>query len=248
MRLVRRPGVSVDIFRRRAEPLALSSAPPPGRYDGTNRFSGHRNRSSADRRTRETQSNMSEHSDRKTDDTAKLPPPTRAQRLAAAGFLGAFGLTILTVLLTGLKVGAPATRHLCSPRRSSRARARPHRPGRARGVDAAPPAAPTPTVDEPKTSEDARARTPDAIATPRSAKRRGETLGSAVERRALTAASSSARPRLGYGREDRRSPVAHRRTAPSHARLQCMSSLARCTRSTSTGSSARESPRSRRCT
>lgn len=37
----------------------------------------------------------------------QLPRPTRAQRLAAAGFLGAFGLTIVTVLLTGLLVGAP---------------------------------------------------------------------------------------------------------------------------------------------
>ncbi len=58
---------------------------------------------------------MSEHSDRKGLDTAKPPPPTRGQRLAAAGFLGAFGLTILTLLLTGLKVGAPATRHLLQP-------------------------------------------------------------------------------------------------------------------------------------
>ena len=30
--------------------------------------------------------------------------PSRAQRIVAAGFLGAFGLTILTVLLTGLAV------------------------------------------------------------------------------------------------------------------------------------------------
>jgi hypothetical protein len=36
--------------------------------------------------------------------------PTRAQRLIAFGFLGAFGLTILTVLLTGLWVRAPHAR------------------------------------------------------------------------------------------------------------------------------------------
>lgn len=33
--------------------------------------------------------------------------PTRGQRLVAFGFLGAFGLTILTVLLTGLWVRSP---------------------------------------------------------------------------------------------------------------------------------------------
>jgi hypothetical protein len=38
------------------------------------------------------------------------PRPTRAQRIVAAGFLGAFGLTILTVLLTGLWVRAPRSR------------------------------------------------------------------------------------------------------------------------------------------
>jgi hypothetical protein len=32
--------------------------------------------------------------------------PSRAQRLAVAGFLAAFGLTMLTVLLTGLAVKA----------------------------------------------------------------------------------------------------------------------------------------------
>jgi hypothetical protein len=93
---------------------------------------------------------MSEHSDRKANDTAKLPPPTRAQRLAAAGFLGAFGLTILTVLLTGLKVGAPAARHLLQPAPVVAGSSAP-----APAEATAAPAAPTPTVDEPKTSEDA---------------------------------------------------------------------------------------------
>jgi hypothetical protein len=38
------------------------------------------------------------------------PRPTRAQRIVAAAFLGAFGLTMLTVLLTGLAVRAPRSR------------------------------------------------------------------------------------------------------------------------------------------
>ena len=97
---------------------------------------------------------MSEHSDRKADDTAKLPPPTRAQRLAAAGFLGAFGLTILTVLLTGLKVGAPATRHLLQPAPVVAGSSAPA-PAEASSAASPAPAAPTPTLDEPKTSEDA---------------------------------------------------------------------------------------------
>src|SRR5262252_3059461 len=58
---------------------------------------------------------MSEQSNRKGLDEAKPPPPTRAQRIAAFGFLGAFGLTILTVLLTGLSVGAPSARHVLQP-------------------------------------------------------------------------------------------------------------------------------------
>jgi len=113
---------------------------------------------SAGRRARGTQSNMSEHSDRKANDTAKPPPPTRGQRLAAAGFLGAFGLTILTVLLTGLKVGAPAVRHVLQPApvvAGSSAPA-PVEASSAASTAAPPaPAAPSPTVDEPKTSEDA---------------------------------------------------------------------------------------------
>src|SRR5688572_2923528 len=41
---------------------------------------------------------------------AQRPRPTRAQRIVAAAFLGAFGLTMLTVLLTGLWVRAPRER------------------------------------------------------------------------------------------------------------------------------------------
>ena len=37
-------------------------------------------------------------------------PPTLWQRLSAYAFLGAFGLTILTVILTGLAVRSPAAR------------------------------------------------------------------------------------------------------------------------------------------
>lgn len=40
------------------------------------------------------------------------PPVTRGQRIAAFSFLGAFGLTILTVILTGLAVRSPAVRRL----------------------------------------------------------------------------------------------------------------------------------------
>jgi hypothetical protein len=46
---------------------------------------------------------MTSHDDKRT-------RPTRAQRLVAFGFLGAFGLTILTVLLTGLWVRSPSAR------------------------------------------------------------------------------------------------------------------------------------------
>jgi hypothetical protein len=46
---------------------------------------------------------------------ADRPRPTRAQRIVAAGFLGAFGLTIITVLLTGLAVRAPHLRARSEP-------------------------------------------------------------------------------------------------------------------------------------
>ena len=115
-----------------------------------------------------TQSNMSEQSDRKTDETAKLPPPTRAQRLAAAGFLGAFGLTILTVLLTGLKVGAPAARRVFQPAPVTAASSAPAPADTGSAAPAAaPPApaalsptalsptAPSSSTGDPKTSDDA---------------------------------------------------------------------------------------------
>jgi hypothetical protein len=38
------------------------------------------------------------------------PKPTRAQRIVAFTFLGAFGLTMLTVVLTGLAVRSPSAR------------------------------------------------------------------------------------------------------------------------------------------
>jgi len=101
---------------------------------------------------------MSEQPTQKDLDEAKPPPPTRAQRLAAFGFLGAFGLTILTVLLTGLSVGAPSARHVLQP-------APPGADGRSpsprteapSGSSAAPsaPAAPPPSVRESSTSENA---------------------------------------------------------------------------------------------
>ena len=51
---------------------------------------------------------MTSHDDKRT-------RPTRAQRLVAFGFLGAFGLTLLTVLLTGLWVRSPNARRAEPP-------------------------------------------------------------------------------------------------------------------------------------
>src|SRR5262252_5417629 len=80
----------------------------------------------------QTRRNVSRSDETKID--ANQPPrPTRAQRLVAWGFLAAFGLTIITVLLTGLKVGAP------------------HGP---RGSEQTPPAAPTPATVAPSSAED----------------------------------------------------------------------------------------------
>jgi hypothetical protein len=42
--------------------------------------------------------------------TPQRPKPTRAQRVVAFTFLGAFGLTMLTVVLTGLYVRSPSAR------------------------------------------------------------------------------------------------------------------------------------------
>jgi hypothetical protein len=98
---------------------------------------------------------MSEHSDRNADETAKPPPPTRGQRLAAAGFLGAFGLTILTVLLTGLKVGAPAARHVLQPAPVTAGSSAPAPAATSSTAPAAAPAAPSPTTGDPKASDDA---------------------------------------------------------------------------------------------
>jgi hypothetical protein len=41
---------------------------------------------------------------------AERPKPTRAQRVVAFAFLGAFGLTMLTVVMTGLSVRSPSSR------------------------------------------------------------------------------------------------------------------------------------------
>jgi hypothetical protein len=105
------------------------------------------------------QSNMSEQSTPTGADKDNLPPPTRGQRLAAFGFLGAFGLTILTVLLTGLSVGAPSTRHLLQPGSpaaetnvpSAKPTVSPASPRLGSAASAAPP----PNVGEPHTDENA---------------------------------------------------------------------------------------------
>lgn len=49
----------------------------------------------------------------RTPDSKNSPsaaPPTRWQRISAFAFLGAFGLTVLTVILTGLEVRSPGSR------------------------------------------------------------------------------------------------------------------------------------------
>jgi len=63
--------------------------------------------------------------------------PTRGQRIVAAGFLGAFALTILTVLLTGLWVRSPGAHRGSGPP-----------PAAADQAPPAPAVAPTP---EPRT-------------------------------------------------------------------------------------------------
>ena len=50
--------------------------------------------------------------------SAARPAPRRASRIVAAGFLGAFGLTVLTVLLTGLWVRAPRSHTAAAPESS----------------------------------------------------------------------------------------------------------------------------------
>jgi hypothetical protein len=48
--------------------------------------------------------------DNVSSDAAPRPRPTLAQRIVAFAFLGAFGLTMLTVVLTGLYVRSPSAR------------------------------------------------------------------------------------------------------------------------------------------
>jgi hypothetical protein len=109
----------------------------------------------------------------------KTLPPTRAQRLAAFGFLGAFGLTILTVLLTGLRVGVPAARHVLQPVpqavESGAPSKEPRAPwGTSRAAPPVPATAP-PSVDEQRKNEDAAgadsARDPHDDATRKSSRR-----------------------------------------------------------------------------
>jgi hypothetical protein len=53
-------------------------------------------------------------------------PPTLWQRISAYGFLGAFGLTIVTVILTGLEVRSPSARRAPDTQRVTLAAAEPH--------------------------------------------------------------------------------------------------------------------------
>lgn len=52
--------------------------------------------------------------------------PTPAQRISAYAFLGAFGLTILTVIFTGLEVRSPSARRGADVQRVTLALAEPH--------------------------------------------------------------------------------------------------------------------------
>jgi hypothetical protein len=105
------------------------------------------------------QPNMSHPSSQRALDKDKPPRPTRGQRLAAFGFLGAFGLTILTVLLTGLRVGAPAARHVLQPVPAGAETGAPsasaETPRRSSSGSAAAPAQPTQSAGEPRDDEDA---------------------------------------------------------------------------------------------
>src|SRR5262245_30475675 len=62
------------------------------------------------------------------------PRPTRAQRLVAFGFLGAFGLTIVTVLFKGIMARSAKNRHEEPP--PVAAPAEPARPAREAAHDA----------------------------------------------------------------------------------------------------------------
>jgi len=108
-------------------------------------------------------------------DNGKPPPPTRAQRLAAFGFLGAFGLTILTVLLTGLSVGAPSARHVLNPAPRSadtHLPSPPTEPPTASSSAAQPaPVALPPSVGEPR-ADDGPAAREDAARDPHGATRK----------------------------------------------------------------------------
>lgn len=85
------------------------------------------------------------------------PPPTRAQRLAAFGFLGAFGLTIITVLLTGLSVGAPSARHVLHPvpPAAESGPANAERPSGSSSTESTPPEAPRPRASESRATDNA---------------------------------------------------------------------------------------------
>jgi len=100
---------------------------------------------------------MNEQFNQRVPDNDKPPRPTRGQRLAAFAFLGAFGLTILTVLLTGLSVGAPSTRHLFQPAPSAAdgPPANPETPSESSAAESASPVAPPTEAAEPRTNENA---------------------------------------------------------------------------------------------
>ena len=75
-------------------------------YDPACVFCTHRNRSNPPSRPTVT----APPTETKPAATPERPKPTRAQRIVAFTFLGAFGLTMLTVVFTGLYVRSPSAR------------------------------------------------------------------------------------------------------------------------------------------
>ena len=180
--------------------------------------------------------------------SSERPRPTRAQRITAAGFLGAFGLTIVTVLLTGLCGSLAAFGRGCSAARARHRARRGHLAdfGTARcNGRARPPckSEATEAADEP--ADEPRAEGRQRRRRARAGRRALIPRGEAGYR---WPASSSGRARRGCDPADRRSTAGPRQRAPTAARPRGTPHRFPRTRSTSTASSAPASRRSRRCT
>jgi hypothetical protein len=120
------------------------------------------------------------------DDDNNLKRPTRAQRLVAFGFLGAFGLTILTVLLTGLWVRGPNAGHREPPAVEQ--------PGAASQPTDAQPEAPNRPAIAPPPAEPAGTRDPGRAKTEEGAREAGATDPAAERPEAATAVAPEPAP------------------------------------------------------